>query len=149
MVNPVASQTLIISGHSSLSFRTRLMAWCSTRHQALPNPKDVGPLKALLAYDALVHPDHPLRRPDLDGIDLTLGMYNILHLLADRNALIRSLTHSSIHSFLSLFSFIHSFILKFVMCLFNHLSQGPSKTAKLACSSHLPRLSICGIGCTR
>ncbi|EGO01874.1 hypothetical protein SERLA73DRAFT_150940 [Serpula lacrymans var. lacrymans S7.3] len=36
-------------------------------HQALPNPDDRGPLKAVLAHDALVHPDHPLRRKDVDG----------------------------------------------------------------------------------
>ena len=43
------------------------------RHQALPNQDDVGPLKALIAYNALVHPDHPLRKPGVNGIELYLG----------------------------------------------------------------------------
>lgn len=43
------------------------------RHQVLPNPEDVGPLKALIAYDALVHPDHPLRKQGIDGIELFMG----------------------------------------------------------------------------
>ena len=32
------------------------------RHQALPNQEDVGPLKALLAYPALVHADCTVTR---------------------------------------------------------------------------------------
>ena len=40
----------------------------------LPNPEDIGPLKALIAYDALVHPDHPLRKKGIDGIELFIGM---------------------------------------------------------------------------
>lgn len=44
------------------------------RHKALPNAEDIGPLKALLAYDALVHPDHPLRKKGIDGIELFIGM---------------------------------------------------------------------------
>ncbi len=45
----------------------------SPRHQALPNQEDVGPLKALIAYSALVHADHPLRKPGVNGIELYLG----------------------------------------------------------------------------
>lgn len=45
----------------------------SPRHQALPNQEDVGPLKALIAYSALVHSDHPLRKPGVNGIELYLG----------------------------------------------------------------------------
>ncbi|KAL6309686.1 hypothetical protein BKA93DRAFT_849857 [Sparassis latifolia] len=41
----------------------------------LPEPKDISPLKALLAYDALVHPDHPLRKAGIDGIELFLGTF--------------------------------------------------------------------------
>ena len=40
----------------------------------LPNPEDVSPLKALIAYDALVHSDHPLRKKGIDGIELFIGM---------------------------------------------------------------------------
>ena len=43
------------------------------RHHALPNQDDVGPLKALIAYTSLVHPDHPLRKPGVNGIELYLG----------------------------------------------------------------------------
>lgn len=43
------------------------------RYQALPNPEDRSPLKALLAQDALVHPDHPLRREGVEGAELYLG----------------------------------------------------------------------------
>ena len=46
----------------------------TTRHLALPNQDDVGPLKALIAYNALVHPDHPLRMPGVNGIELYLGV---------------------------------------------------------------------------
>ncbi|KAI0375611.1 hypothetical protein BV20DRAFT_1047898 [Pilatotrama ljubarskyi] len=42
-------------------------------HQALPNQADVSPLKALIAYNALVHPDHPLRKKGVNGIELYLG----------------------------------------------------------------------------
>lgn len=45
----------------------------SYRHLALPKPEDVGPLKALISMTALVHPDHPLRKPGIDGLELYLG----------------------------------------------------------------------------
>ena len=57
---------------------------CSQRHQALPDPEDVGPLKALIAYDALVHPDHPLRKPGVNGIELYLGEWHPAHWAANR-----------------------------------------------------------------
>lgn len=44
------------------------------RHQVLPNPDDIGPLKALIGWEALVHPDHPLRKPGQDGLELFIGM---------------------------------------------------------------------------
>ncbi|KAI0650785.1 hypothetical protein C8Q79DRAFT_901946 [Trametes meyenii] len=44
-------------------------------HQVLPNQDDVSPLKALLAYSALVHPDHPLRKKGSNGIELFLGTF--------------------------------------------------------------------------
>ncbi|KAI6034344.1 hypothetical protein BKA83DRAFT_4188596 [Pisolithus microcarpus] len=42
-------------------------------HQALPNPEDRSPLKALLAQDAFVHPDHPLHKEGVEGAELYLG----------------------------------------------------------------------------
>ncbi|KAI0053569.1 hypothetical protein FA95DRAFT_1674104 [Auriscalpium vulgare] len=42
-------------------------------HQALPNQDDGIPLKAILAYDALVDPDHPLRLEGKKGIELSIG----------------------------------------------------------------------------
>ena len=43
------------------------------RHQALSVDDDRGPLKAVLAHDALVHPDNPLRKPGVNGIELYHG----------------------------------------------------------------------------
>lgn len=54
------------------------------RHKVLPNPEDAGVLKAILSHDALVHPDHPLRKEGKDGIDLTMGepfVKNIVELI--------------------------------------------------------------------
>ncbi|KAI6163017.1 hypothetical protein EDD17DRAFT_1693935 [Pisolithus thermaeus] len=42
-------------------------------HQALPNPEDRSPLKAILAQDAFVHPDHPLHKEGVEGAELYLG----------------------------------------------------------------------------
>ncbi|KIK92712.1 hypothetical protein PAXRUDRAFT_13075 [Paxillus rubicundulus Ve08.2h10] len=42
-------------------------------HQALPDPDDRSPLKAALAQDAIVHPEHPLRREGVDGAELYMG----------------------------------------------------------------------------
>ncbi|KAH9853500.1 hypothetical protein C2E23DRAFT_777126 [Lenzites betulinus] len=44
-------------------------------HQALPNQADVSPLKALIAYSTLVHPEHPLRKQGVNGIELHLGTF--------------------------------------------------------------------------
>ncbi|KIM90889.1 hypothetical protein PILCRDRAFT_811386 [Piloderma croceum F 1598] len=41
-------------------------------HQALPNKEDGSPLKAILAHDSLVHPDHPLRNGK-HGIEMYMG----------------------------------------------------------------------------
>jgi hypothetical protein len=43
------------------------------RHLALPVEDDRKPLKAVLAHDALVHPDNPLRKPGVNGIELHHG----------------------------------------------------------------------------
>ncbi|KAL0949460.1 hypothetical protein HGRIS_009514 [Hohenbuehelia grisea] len=37
------------------------------------HPDDSSPLKALLAHDAITHPDHPLRKPSLPGVEFYLG----------------------------------------------------------------------------
>lgn len=52
----------------------------------LPNLEDVGPLKALIAYDALVHPDHPLRKEGLDGIEMFMGKCSANSECADTDA---------------------------------------------------------------
>jgi hypothetical protein len=38
-------------------------------------------LKAVLAHDALVHPDNPLRKPGVDGIELYMGELTTLFIL--------------------------------------------------------------------
>ena len=43
------------------------------RHQALSNREDGFAVKAILAHDAIVHPDHPLRLAGKPGIELTIG----------------------------------------------------------------------------
>jgi len=45
-------------------------------HQAVPNPDDRAPLKAILAHDALTHPNHPLRRQGEQGINMHLGTFH-------------------------------------------------------------------------
>ncbi|KAF8138415.1 hypothetical protein EV363DRAFT_1313880 [Boletus edulis] len=42
-------------------------------HQALPDPLDRSPLKAVLSQDALVHPDHPLHKDGVEGVQLYIG----------------------------------------------------------------------------
>ncbi|KAF9247299.1 hypothetical protein BU15DRAFT_38431 [Melanogaster broomeanus] len=42
-------------------------------HQALPDPADRNPLKAALAQDAIVHPEHPLHKEGVDGAELYMG----------------------------------------------------------------------------
>ncbi|KZT20365.1 hypothetical protein NEOLEDRAFT_1075745 [Neolentinus lepideus HHB14362 ss-1] len=37
-------------------------------HQALPNQADISTLKAVLQYDALIHPDHPLMEDPSKGV---------------------------------------------------------------------------------
>ncbi|EAU84866.2 hypothetical protein CC1G_00385 [Coprinopsis cinerea okayama7 len=45
--------------------------WPST----LPNPEDTDAVKAILAHDALVHPDHPLHVEGVDGAQLYIGTF--------------------------------------------------------------------------
>lgn len=43
------------------------------RHQVLPNREDGFAVKAILAHDAITHPDHPLRIAGKPGIELFIG----------------------------------------------------------------------------
>ena len=43
------------------------------RNKVLPNKADGYAVKAILAHDALVHPDHPLRIAGKPGIELSIG----------------------------------------------------------------------------
>ncbi|KAF9008985.1 hypothetical protein BDQ17DRAFT_1422162 [Cyathus striatus] len=43
--------------------------------QALPNAEDRAPLKAILAHDAIVHPDHPLHIDGVNGAQLYIGTF--------------------------------------------------------------------------
>ncbi|KAI0774246.1 hypothetical protein C8Q74DRAFT_1269130 [Fomes fomentarius] len=44
-------------------------------HHSLPNPEDISPLKALLNNNALIHANHPLRKPGVNGLELYLGTF--------------------------------------------------------------------------
>lgn len=46
------------------------------RHQAVPNPDDRSPLKAILAHDALTHREHPLHKEGEEGITMHLGTFH-------------------------------------------------------------------------
>ncbi|KAF5344148.1 hypothetical protein D9758_008845 [Tetrapyrgos nigripes] len=48
--------------------------WFEWAEKAL-SPEDREKVKAILAHDALVHPDHPLRLPNQDGAQLFLGIF--------------------------------------------------------------------------
>ena len=43
------------------------------RNKVLPNRADGYAVKAILAHDAIVHPDHPLRIAGKPGIELSIG----------------------------------------------------------------------------
>lgn len=49
----------------------------------MPNREDGFAVKAILAHDAIVHPDHPLRIAGKPGIELTIG--ELLNLLTTAN----------------------------------------------------------------
>jgi hypothetical protein len=50
------------------------------RYQVL-DKQDGDALKAVLAHDALVHPDNPLRKPKVDGIELYIGQLTFLFII--------------------------------------------------------------------
>lgn len=56
-----------------VGIRVRNISSMMSRHQVLPNKEDASPLKAVLAHDALVHPDHPLRNGNDAGIEMYMG----------------------------------------------------------------------------
>ncbi|KAF8076494.1 hypothetical protein FPV67DRAFT_1618269 [Lyophyllum atratum] len=43
--------------------------------QALPNPEDARPLKAILAHDSITHPDHPLHVEGVEGVQMYMGTF--------------------------------------------------------------------------
>ncbi len=51
---------------ASVTFRDR-------RNQVLKHREDGYAVKAILAHDVLVHPDHPLRLEGKQGIELSIG----------------------------------------------------------------------------
>lgn len=65
-----ATSSQCVDSHTTTSFYPYFQLF---RHKALPFQEDVSPLKALLAYPALVHPDHPLRHEGSNGLELHLG----------------------------------------------------------------------------
>lgn len=65
--------------HCSITQLSIIEQWV-IRHQALPNKEDGSPLKAVLAHDALVHPDHPLRNGK-EGIEMYMGAHLYIPML--------------------------------------------------------------------
>ncbi|EMD40754.1 hypothetical protein CERSUDRAFT_111333 [Gelatoporia subvermispora B] len=57
--------------HGYYRFTDIIFEWS----QALPHIDEWSPLKALLSFNALVSPDHPLRKEGVDGIELYLGTF--------------------------------------------------------------------------
>ncbi len=63
-------------------FMVRISLTCrDCRYQALPNKADGFAVKAILAHDAITHPDHPLRIAGKPGIELYIGELAIHHCL--------------------------------------------------------------------
>jgi hypothetical protein len=72
-------------------FRGRDVLTCrDCRNQVLPNKEDGFAVKAILAHDAITHPDHPLRIAGKQGIELFIG--ELAHIL---------LPNGQSHTFLS------------------------------------------------
>jgi hypothetical protein len=71
------------------AFMDRTLLTCrDRRHQVLPNREDGFAVKAILAHDSIVHPDHPLRIEGKPGIELTIGeLVNYHPLLPTTNSL--------------------------------------------------------------
>lgn len=58
----------------SLGIHVEVVFTCRDhRNQVLPNKEDGYAVKAILAHDAIVHPDHPLRLSGKPGIELSIG----------------------------------------------------------------------------
>ncbi|KAI0005020.1 hypothetical protein BJV74DRAFT_319238 [Russula compacta] len=64
---PDTSRTKII--HGFYRYTDIWFEW----NQVLPNKEDGYAVKAILAHDAIVHPDHPLRLAGKPGIELSIG----------------------------------------------------------------------------
>ncbi|KAI0254697.1 hypothetical protein BJV78DRAFT_869201 [Lactifluus subvellereus] len=65
---PDAGRTKII--HGFYRYTDIWFEW----NQVLPNKEDGYAIKAILAHDTLVHPDHPLRLAGKPGIELSIGI---------------------------------------------------------------------------
>ncbi|RDB22845.1 putative nucleolar protein C2C4.08 [Hypsizygus marmoreus] len=65
----MARDTPIITGY--YRYTDIWFEWSS----ALPNPEDARPLKAILAHDSIVHPDHPLHIEGVQGVQMYLGTF--------------------------------------------------------------------------
>jgi hypothetical protein len=50
-----------------------VLTYRDCRNQVLPNKEDGFAVKAILAHDAITHPDHPLRIAGKQGIELFIG----------------------------------------------------------------------------
>src|SRR5712672_256745 len=67
-------QTYGLNGTASYRARHKDLLTCRYhRNQVLPNQADGYAVKAILAHDAIVHPDHPLRIAGKPGIELSIG----------------------------------------------------------------------------
>jgi hypothetical protein len=64
--------TAFVFGRSGAAARGVDLVWFH-RNKVLPNMADGYAVKAILAHDAIVHPDHPLRIEGKPGIELTIG----------------------------------------------------------------------------
>jgi hypothetical protein len=90
------------------------------RNKVLPNKADGYAVKAILAHDALVHPDHPLRIAGKPGIELSIG---------EVSRYVGSVRHNK---------------------KTNHLSfKVLWRMVKRACCSPLPRSNTSATGCTQ
>jgi hypothetical protein len=62
-----------VSRQHSINLYTVLVRFRDRRNQVLKHKEDGYALKAILAHDVLVHPDHPLRLEGKQGIELSIG----------------------------------------------------------------------------
>jgi hypothetical protein len=63
----------VVSRRRSGNLYVILVTFRDRRNQALKYKEDGYALKAIIAHDALVDPDHPLRLEGKQGIELSIG----------------------------------------------------------------------------